>query len=60
VVNKKYIATLTAEERALLEEMTHTGKAAARKIARARSCSRPMWRRVAPAGRTSGSRRRWT
>jgi len=36
VVNKKYIVTLTAEERAMLEEMTRTGKAAARKIAHAR------------------------
>jgi len=36
VVNKKYIVTLSAEERALLEEMTRTGKAAARKIAHAR------------------------
>jgi len=36
VVNKKYIVTLTAEERAMLEEMTRIGKAAARKIAHAR------------------------
>ncbi len=36
MVNKKYIVTLTAEERAMLEEMTRTGKAAARKIAHAR------------------------
>jgi len=36
VVNKKYIVTLTAEERTMLEEMTRTGKAAARKIAHAR------------------------
>jgi len=35
-VAKKYIVTLTAEERAMLEEMTRTGKAAARKIAHAR------------------------
>ena len=35
-MNKKYIVTLTAEERAMLEEMTRTGKAAARKIAHAR------------------------
>jgi len=35
-VNKRYIVTLTAEERALLEEMTRSGKAAARKIAHAR------------------------
>jgi len=36
LVNKRYIVTLTAEERALLEEMTRSGKAAARKIAHAR------------------------
>jgi len=35
-VNKKYIVTLTAEERTMLEEMTRTGTAAARKIAHAR------------------------
>jgi len=35
-VAKKYIVTLTAEERGMLEEMTRTGKAAARKIAHAR------------------------
>ncbi len=35
-MNKKYIVTLTAEERALLEELTRTGTAAARKIAHAR------------------------
>ncbi len=35
-MNKKYIVTLSAEERALLEEMTRTGKAAARKITHAR------------------------
>jgi len=35
-VTKKYIVTLTAEERATLEEMTRSGKAAARKIAHAR------------------------
>lgn len=36
MVNKKYIVTLTAEERVMLEELTRTGKAAARKIAHAR------------------------
>ena len=35
-MNKKYIVTLTAEERTMLEEMTRNGKAAARKIAHAR------------------------
>jgi len=35
-VNKKYIVTLTAEERTMLEEMTRTGTAAARKIMHAR------------------------
>jgi len=35
-VNKKYIVTLTAEERTMLEEMTRSGKAAARKITHAR------------------------
>ena len=35
-MNKRYIVTLTAEERAMLEEMTRSGKAAARKIAHAR------------------------
>ena len=35
-MNKKYIVTLTAEERARLEEMTRSGTAAARKIAHAR------------------------
>jgi len=35
-VAKKYIVTLTAEERGMREEMTRTGKAAARKIAHAR------------------------
>jgi len=35
-MNKKYIVTLSAEERATLEEMTRAGKAAARKIAHAR------------------------
>jgi len=35
-VNKKYIVTLTAEERSMLEDMTRSGKAAARKITHAR------------------------
>jgi len=35
-VNKKYIVTLTAEERTMLEEMTRSGKAAARKLTHAR------------------------
>ncbi len=35
-MNKKYIVTLTAEERTMLEEMTRSGKAAARKITHAR------------------------
>ena len=35
-MNKKYIVTLTAEERTMLEEMTRTGTAAARKIMHAR------------------------
>jgi hypothetical protein len=35
-VNKKYIVTLTPAERALLEDLTRSGKAAARKIAHAR------------------------
>jgi len=35
-VNKKYIVTLTAEERTMLEEMTRSGKAATRKITHAR------------------------
>ncbi len=35
-MSKKYSVTLTAEERARLEEMTRSGKAAARKIAHAR------------------------
>jgi len=35
-VNKKYSVTLTAEERTMLEEMTRSGKAAARKITHAR------------------------
>ncbi len=35
-MNKKYIVTLTAEERTLLEEMTRSGKAAARKLTHAR------------------------
>jgi len=35
-VNKKYIVTLTAEERVMLEDLIRTGTAAARKIAHAR------------------------
>jgi len=35
-VNKKYSVTLTAEERTMLEEMTRSGKAAARKLTHAR------------------------
>ena len=35
-MNKKYIVTLTSEERATLEEMIGKGKAAARKLAHAR------------------------
>jgi hypothetical protein len=35
-VNKKYIITLTTEERALLEDLIRSGTAAARKIAHAR------------------------
>ena len=35
-MNKKYIVTLTPEERTMLEELTRSGKAAARKIAHAR------------------------
>ena len=35
-MNKKYSVTLTAEERTMLEEMTRSGKAAARKITHAR------------------------
>lgn len=35
-MNKKYIVTLTAEERTMLEDLIRSGKAAARKIAHAR------------------------
>jgi hypothetical protein len=35
-VNKKYIVTLTAEERTVLEDLTRTGTAAARKLTHAR------------------------
>jgi hypothetical protein len=35
-VNKKYIVSLSAEERTMLEDLTRSGKAAARKIAHAR------------------------
>ena len=35
-MNKKYIVTLTTEERAWLEELTRTGTAAARKLTHAR------------------------
>jgi hypothetical protein len=35
-VNKKYVVTLTDEERAMLEDLTRVGKAAARKLTHAR------------------------
>jgi hypothetical protein len=35
-MNKKYVVTLTDEERAMLADLTHRGKAAARKITHAR------------------------
>jgi aspartate oxidase len=36
-VNKRYIVTLTAEERVMLEDLIRSGTAAARKIAHART-----------------------
>ena len=63
-MSKRYIVTLAAEERRELEELTRSGKAAARAITHARSrtrvsCSRRMVPRVDRGGRMNGLPTPW-
>src|SRR6266446_1688494 len=56
---KKYVVRLSGEERERLETLIRKGKSPARRVLKARILLRPMSRKLAKGGATSGSSKLW-
>src|SRR5215831_3125092 len=56
---KKYVVRLSGEERERLETLIRKGKSPARRVLKARILLRPMSRKLAKGGATTGSSKLW-